>query len=72
MTYRAEDYPNALDAIRCSLVIGMPAQATLANPEVIDAYLRAFDKLEHNLRAFERFASTLPSTPPWSHPARLF
>jgi hypothetical protein len=72
MIYRAEDYPGALDAIRCSLVIGMPAQATVANPEAVDAYLRAFDKLEHNLRAFERFAQALPSAPPWRQPARLF
>lgn len=72
MTYRADDYPGALDAVRHSLVIGMPAQATLANPEVVDAYLRGFDKIHHNLRAFERFAAGLPSTPPWAQPARLF
>ncbi|MCW5803564.1 MAG: DegT/DnrJ/EryC1/StrS family aminotransferase [Deltaproteobacteria bacterium] len=72
MTYRAEDYPGALDAIRHSLVVGMPSQATLANPEAIESYLHVFDKLARHLRAFERFASTLPSSPPWTQPARLF
>jgi dTDP-4-amino-4,6-dideoxygalactose transaminase len=70
--YRIEDYPNALDVIRHSLVIGYPAQAALANENVIDHYIKCFRKVRENWRAFERFASTLPSTPPWSQPARIF
>lgn len=72
IAYRIEHYPNSLDVIRHSLVIGMPAQATLANPSVIDAYLRAFEKVSRNLHALERCAAALPSTPAWSQPARLF
>jgi dTDP-4-amino-4,6-dideoxygalactose transaminase len=72
MVYRSEDYPASLDVIRHSLVIGMPAQATLANPEVIDAYLRAFRKVLRNMPALERLAARLPSVPPWSQPARIF
>jgi perosamine synthetase len=72
LAYRIEDYPGALDAIRCSLVVGYPAQAVLANPEVVDAYLAAFRKLERNMRVFERFAADLPSVPPWLAPPRIF
>jgi len=72
LAYRIEDFPGALDAIRSSLVIGFPAQAVLANPEVVDAYLAVFSKIERNLRVFERFAQDLPSSPPWTAPARMF
>lgn len=72
MRYHIEDYPGALSAIRESLVIGYPSQATLANPEVIDRYLDVFSKLAAHLRVFERFASELPDTPPWDTPARMF
>ncbi|WP_163163680.1 hypothetical protein, partial [Bradyrhizobium uaiense] len=41
LSYHIDDYPGALEAIRCSLVVGYPAQAVLANPEVVDAYLAA-------------------------------
>lgn len=70
--YRFEEYPGALDAIRHSLVIGYPARAALANEEVVECYIRCFEKVGRNLRAFERFAATLPSTPPWAAPPRLF
>jgi len=66
------DYPGALDAIRHSLVVGYPAQAPLANPEAVDAYVRGFEKLRANLRGFERFAQSIDSAPPWATPARLF
>jgi dTDP-4-amino-4,6-dideoxygalactose transaminase len=72
MVYRIEDFPGALDAIRHSLVIGLPAQAVLANEEVVDAYIRCFQKVHHNLRAFERFAASFPSLPPWHFPPRIF
>jgi dTDP-4-amino-4,6-dideoxygalactose transaminase len=72
ITYRIEDYPGALDAIRHSLVLGYPAQAPLANEEVVDRYVACFHKLRQNLHVFERFAASLPSQPPWSQPARLF
>ncbi|MDI1286526.1 MAG: DegT/DnrJ/EryC1/StrS family aminotransferase [Reyranella sp.] len=72
MTYCIEDYPGALQAIRDSLVIGMPAQAVLANPEVVDAYIAVFEKLDRNLRIFERFAADLPARPPWSTAPRMF
>ncbi|WP_206685336.1 hypothetical protein, partial [Bradyrhizobium uaiense] len=72
LSYHIDDYPGALEAIRCSLVVGYPAQAVLANPEVVDAYLAAFRKLERNLRVFERFAADLPSIPPWLAPPRIF
>ena len=71
-TYRIEDYPGALDAIRSSLVVGYPAQAVLANSEVVDAYVAAFRKLQRNMRVFERFAADLPSVPPWRTPPRIF
>ncbi|AID34839.1 MULTISPECIES: DegT/DnrJ/EryC1/StrS family aminotransferase [Mesorhizobium] len=70
--YRIEDYPGALEAIRNSLVVGYPSQAVLANPEVVDAYLAVFRKLERNMRVFERFAADLPSAPPWLAPPRIF
>jgi perosamine synthetase len=70
--YRIEAYPGALEAIRCSLVVGYPAQAVLANSEVVDAYIAAFRKLQKNMRVFERFASDLPSTPPWLAQPRMF
>jgi dTDP-4-amino-4,6-dideoxygalactose transaminase len=72
MTYRIEDYPASLAVIRNSLIVGMPAQAPLCNPEVVGAYIRCFDKLRGNWRAFERFASELPAAAPWDTPARLF
>jgi perosamine synthetase len=71
-TFRIEEYPGALQAIRDSLVVGYPAQAVLANPEVVDCYLAAFEKLRDNLRAFERFASDLESRPPWNASPRMF
>ncbi len=71
-TYRIEYYPGALTAISDSLVVGMPSQAVLANPEVVDAYIAVFEKLAHNVRVFERFAADLPSTAPWLAPARMF
>ncbi len=70
--YRIQDYPGALRAIQDSLVIGFPAQAVLANAEVVDAYLAALGKIERNLRVFERFAADLPSAPPWASPPRMF
>lgn len=70
--YRVDDYPGALDAIRHSLVIGYPARAAVANPAVVDAYARCFEKVHENRRAFERFAASLPDQPPWAQPARLF
>jgi perosamine synthetase len=72
MHYRIEDYPNALEVIRSSLIIGYPAQGALANPELVAAYTRAFHKLADNLGAFERFARRTSAQPPWSTPARLF
>lgn len=72
VTYRIEDYPGALDGIRHSLVVGYPAQAPLANEEVVDRYVACFQKLGQNLHEFDRFAASLPSQPPWSQPARLF
>lgn len=70
--YRVEDYPAALDIIRHSLIVGYPAQAALANPELIDNYVRCFRKVGENLGAFGRFAAGLPSNPPWAEPARIF
>lgn len=70
--YSIEQFPGALQAIRDSLVVGMPSQAVLANPEVVDAYVASFEKLASNMRIFERFAADLPSTAPWSAPARMF
>lgn len=71
--YRIEDSPGALDAIRHSLVVGMPAQAPLCNEDVVGLYVKCFEKLRDNLKAFERYASRLPAeAPPWREPARLF
>ncbi|MGY4568072.1 MULTISPECIES: DegT/DnrJ/EryC1/StrS family aminotransferase [Bradyrhizobium] len=70
--YGIERFPGALRAIRDSLVIGMPSQAVLANPEVVDAYVATIEKLASNMRIFERFAADLPSTTPWSASARMF
>jgi hypothetical protein len=70
--YDIAQYPGSLEAIRNSLVIGYPAQAPLANPEVVEAYVRGFEKLRSNLRSFERFAQSLTAAPPWEAPARLF
>lgn len=67
-----EDYPGALEAIRRSLVIGYPARAALTSPEIVEKYVQCFDKIQRNLRSFERFAATLPARPPWAEPARLF
>jgi perosamine synthetase len=72
LEYRIGDYPGALAAIQRSLVVGVPSQATLCNPEVLGHYVRCFEKLAGNLRAFERFAAALPSAPPWAEEARLF
>lgn len=72
IAYRIEDYPGALSAISDSLVIGMPSQAVLANPEVVNAYATVFDKLACNLRVFERFAADFPSRPPWATRPRMF
>jgi dTDP-4-amino-4,6-dideoxygalactose transaminase len=71
-SYRIEDYPGALTAIRDSLVVGMPSHAVLANPEVVDAYIAVFRKLARNLRVFERFAAALPDAPPWAAEPRMF
>jgi dTDP-4-amino-4,6-dideoxygalactose transaminase len=70
--YRIEAFPGALAAIRDSLVIGLPAQATIADAGAVDAYIRCFHKVHANLGDFERFAAGLPSTAPWQQPARLF
>jgi perosamine synthetase len=70
--YSIEQFPGTLQAIRDSLVIGMPAQAVLANPEVVDAYVATFEKLAANLRIFERFAADLPSLAPWAAAPRMF
>lgn len=72
LTYRIEDHPGALHAIRHSLVLGYPAQAPLANAEVVDAYVRCFEKIAANLHAVERIGRELPSEPPWAQAARLF
>jgi perosamine synthetase len=72
LVYRIEDYPGALEAIRNSLVIGLPAQAPLVNEEVVSHYVRCFEKVGANLRSFERFASAISAEPPWKQPARLF
>jgi dTDP-4-amino-4,6-dideoxygalactose transaminase len=72
VVYDIENYPGALDAIRHSLVIGYPAQAPMANEDVVDHYIQCFKKVSMNLRAFERFASSMPSAPPYEQPARLF
>lgn len=72
LTYRIEDYPGALAAIRNSLVVGYPSQGALANPDAVTAYARVFDKLGRNPRAFERFARQVPAAAPWDEPARLF
>jgi perosamine synthetase len=72
VVYRMEDYPGALNAIRSSLVIGFPAQATLVNEEVVAQYIRCFEKVGENMRSFERFASSLTADAPWKQPARLF
>jgi perosamine synthetase len=70
--YSIEQFPGALQAIRDSLVVGMPSQAVLANPEVIDAYVAAFEKFASSMRIFERFAASLPASAPWSTAARMF
>jgi dTDP-4-amino-4,6-dideoxygalactose transaminase len=72
VVYRIEEYPGALEAIRNSLVIGYPAQAPLANEEIVGLYVRCFEKVAANLRSFERFASAISAEPPWKQPARLF
>lgn len=73
MRYRIEDYPGALDAIRHSLIVGMPAQAPLCSEELVAQYVRGFDKLRDNFEAFERIAARMPAeAPPWTQPARLF
>jgi dTDP-4-amino-4,6-dideoxygalactose transaminase len=70
--YDIQDHPGALAAIRSSLVVGMPAQATVANPLAVDCYRECFEKVAANLRAFERFAGELEAGPPWERSARLF
>jgi dTDP-4-amino-4,6-dideoxygalactose transaminase len=71
VTYEPAEYPGALDALRHSLVIGMPSHGVLCNDEVVDNYIRCFDKVAANWTAFEQFALTLPSKAPWDVPARL-
>jgi dTDP-4-amino-4,6-dideoxygalactose transaminase len=70
--YDIHDYPGSLEAIRGSLVIGMPMQATVANPEAVARYAECFEKVAANLRAFERFAADLEPGAPWDGPPRLF
>jgi hypothetical protein len=70
--YDIHDYPDALDAIRHSLVLGYPSQAALANPAVVDRYVRCFEKIAANLHDVQRRARALPSVAPWDAPARLF
>lgn len=72
LRYDIHDYPGALDAIRNSLVVGPPTQATVANPQAIALYAQCFQKVAANLRAFERFAADLDAGAPWDSPARLF
>jgi dTDP-4-amino-4,6-dideoxygalactose transaminase len=72
LAYRIEDHPGALHAIRYSLVLGYPAQAPLANAEVVDTYVRCFEKIAANLHIVERIGRELPSEPPWAQAARLF
>jgi hypothetical protein len=72
VSYDIHDYPGALDAIRSSLVIGPPTQATVANPGAVARYAECFEKVAANLRAFERFAAELDPGAPWDAPARLF
>jgi dTDP-4-amino-4,6-dideoxygalactose transaminase len=71
--YRIEDHPGALDAIRHSLVVGMPAQAPLCNADLVEHYVHGFEKIRANMPAFVRYAARLPlEAPPWREPARLF
>lgn len=70
--YVIDDYPASLHAIRHSLVLGYPAQAPLANPTVVDAYVRCFEKIAANLHDLERRARATTAVPPWAGPARLF
>jgi dTDP-4-amino-4,6-dideoxygalactose transaminase len=72
LTYDIQDYPGALKAIRSSLVVGAPTQATVANPHAVAKYAECFQKVAANLRAFERFAADLDAGAPWDGPARLF
>jgi hypothetical protein len=72
LRYRVDDYPGALQAIRESLVVGLPSRAPLANAEIVDKYILCFEKLRRNLGEFESFARMLPSNPPWRAAPRLF
>jgi len=72
LRYDIQDYPGALKAIRGSLVVGAPTQATVANPHAVGKYVECFEKVSANLRAFERFAADLDADVPWHAPARLF
>lgn len=72
LRYDIHDHPGALDAIRHSLVVGIPAQATICNPEVVGMYARCFEKVAESIGALERFAAGLPACAPWDAPARLF
>jgi len=65
-------FPGARRAMQSSLVIGLPAQAPLANPTVVDHYIRAFEKIEANLGALGRVAGSCPDRAPWHDEARLF
>lgn len=70
--YDIQDHPGALRAIRGSLVVGAPTQATVANPHAVAKYTECFQKVAANLRAFERFAADLDAAAPWESPPRLF
>jgi len=72
VVYNIDDYPGSLDVIRHTLVVGYPAQAPLVNQDLVDHYARGFRKIQQNIEAFERFAASLPSNPPWQTNARLF
>lgn len=68
----ASSFPGARRAIEGSLVVGLPAQAPLANPSLVDHYARAFEKLGANLGALGRIAASCPDRAPWAEEARIF
>lgn len=71
ISYDFHSYPGALDAIRSSLVVGFPMHAVLCNTELVENYVRCFEKVRRNLQRFTHFARTLPAGPPWAEVARL-
>jgi perosamine synthetase len=71
--YDMYEYPQTLDVIRCSLLVGHRlCMASFMEPRNIDLYLEAFQKVFSRLDALAEYARTLDYREPWEQASRLW